>query len=423
MPLTDVLETWMPLQRWFAGKGHAPRLRLLETVSGADPAVTTYLVMDEAGAIPVLYQVPLVACEEVGPELESAIVGQMDDIYLVDGPHHPAYTRALLASMDVPTDAVTGSSVMKGEQSNTSIVYSQNGTPAIIAKVFRTLHHGENPDVTLQSALSDAGSPFVPHFIGQVAREWPDAGRSEGVARGTLAFAQEFLAGVKDGWALALGAATRDDSFVEEARALGVATAAVHSTLAAVKPTRDVGDDDVTAMAGVWSRRLRTASAEVAEIAERGDEIAAVYDAARTTEWPPLQRVHGDLHLGQVLMVPDRGWVLVDFEGEPLRPMNERSNPDVAVRDVAGMLRSFEYAAGSVDGDRSAWVAAAREAFLDGYGATSGIDFGTGNALLEAFELDKAVYEAIYEARNRPTWLGIPLKGIDELLARSRRSR
>jgi predicted trehalose synthase len=138
------------------------------------------------------------------------------------------------------------------------------------------------------------------------------------------------------------------------------------------------------------------------------------------------QRIHGDYHLGQVLRVPDRGWVLLDFEGEPLRPLAERSLPDQPLRDVAGMLRSFDYAAGSWEQShpgRSAreWAARAQRAFLDGYATESGRDPRGDSALLTAFQLDKALYEVVYEARNRPTWLTIPTAAVARLLDDARR--
>ena len=150
--------------------------------------------------------------------------------------------------------------------------------------------------------------------------------------------------------------------------------------------------------------------------------------------------MHGDYHLGQVLQVPGRGWVLLDFEGEPMRPMGERSAPDLALRDVAGMLRSFDYVEGSLTLARSqttgldadargldaqedasddrarAWAVSARTAFLAGYRAGSGAP--PEGALLDALELDKAVYEAIYEARHRPAWLPIPLAAVARLATR-----
>ncbi len=123
--------------------------------------------------------------------------------------------------------------------------------------------------------------------------------------------------------------------------------------------------------------------------------------------------MHGDLHLGQVLDTAANGWVLLDFEGEPLRPIAERLQPDVAVRDVAGMLRSFDYVSGAVADDDGAavraWVIAAQQAFLAGYAETAGADRLVDDALLDAFELDKAVpYEAIYETRNAPTGSASP---------------
>ena len=138
-----------------------------------------------------------------------------------------------------------------------------------------------------------------------------------------------------------------------------------------------------------------------------------------------LQRIHGDYHLGQVLDVPDRGWVLLDFEGEPLRPISERSDPDLALRDVAGMLRSFDYAAHQAEsGDLppaqarawgQAWAARCREDFCLGYADVHGQDPRDHPALLVALELDKALYEVVYEARNRPDWIDVPLRAVARL--------
>jgi predicted trehalose synthase len=150
-------------------------------------------------------------------------------------------------------------------------------------------------------------------------------------------------------------------------------------------------------------------------------------DAVRYVDRAPdLQQVHGDYHLGQVLHSGSRGWILLDFEGEPLRPLSERTAPDLALRDVAGMLRSFDYAArhstvGLDPEDRrsvaaKAWAAACREAFLDGYAGGGADDPRDHGVLLRALELDKALYEVVYETRNRPTWLGIPLGAVRRLL-------
>jgi len=420
----ECVSDWMTRQRWYAGKGHVPRLRILsaDPVPSDDPEsrVSILLVMDDEGHVPTLYQVPIVERSTLQPAERPFLIGQNDDgDYIFDGPHDPAYPRALLFLLapDLAREVtVTGSKVLSGEQSNTSIIYEIDGTPSIICKVFRTLHNGDNPDVTLQAALSAAGSTAVPRFVGQVRGEWDDVGQPSGRAAGHLAFAQEFLAGADDGWKVALQYAANGSDFTDLARALGAQTARVHSGLASVMPSNETSADDIAAFGVSWARRLTLATREVPALLESRAEIEAVYETARTGVWPRLQRIHGDFHLGQALLVPDRGWVLVDFEGEPLRPMNERDRPDVALRDVAGALRSFDYAAGATPGISADWAPACRDAFVAGYLAESGVDIEVFRPLLDAFELDKAVYEAIYEARNRPDWLAIPLRGIAQLL-------
>ncbi len=315
--------------------------------------------------------------------------------------------------------------VLAGEQSNTSLIYRpDDGSMPIICKVFRQLHPGLNPDIELQTALADAGSPHVPRAIGSIEGTWPDLSSARGTVTGSLAFAQEFLPGVEDAWRVALRAAARAEDFRDRAHALGVATAEVHLALAELFPTRTTQAADQEATAATWRRRLAIAIAEVPAIAERREAIEAVYERALDADWPALQRIHGDYHLGQVLQVPERGWVLLDFEGEPLRPMGERVSPDLPLRDVAGMLRSFDYVAGSIrldHPDRSPeavrdWAREARHSFVEGYAGTAGAELDVGSALLAALELDKAVYEAIYESRNRPTWVTIPLRAIARLV-------
>jgi maltokinase len=422
----EYIGEWIGQQRWYAGKGHVPRLRELsrQSIESGEPGVDidVLLVMDDEGHVPTLYQVPVVTRDALQPALRDHLIAEDGDgRFLLDGPHDPAYAAVLLRMLApglVERSTVTGSRVLTAEQSNTSIIYDIDGAPAIICKVFRALHHGDNPDVTLQAALSEAGSTAVPRFIGQLRSEWDDVGRPGGRASGHVAFAQEFLTGADDGWRVALGFAVARDDFTALAADLGAQTADVHATLARVLATADTTLADLENFSVSWTRRLTLATREVPALLDHRAAIAAVYEEALAGAWPRLQRIHGDFHLGQALLVPDRGWVLVDFEGEPLRPMHERDRPDVALRDVAGMLRSFDYAAGSTEGWPTEWALACREAFLEGYrGASSGVDLDGYEALLSAFELDKAVYEAIYEARNRPDWLGIPLRGIEQLLA------
>jgi maltokinase len=409
--VVEKLGAWVARQRWYAGKGHEPRFRVLD----AQPAsgATRYLLMDDAGNLPTLYQVPVAHTDAETPT--DAVIAVESSGHLIDAARSDDFAIGLLAEMGVDTSRVTGSRVLTGEQSNTSIVFDEGGEPTLILKLFRTLHHGENPDVTVQRALSEAGSPFVPTFFGSLEADWPDAGRRTKSARGTLGFAQEFLPGVRDGWSIAVEAARDRRDFTEAAHDLGVAVAGVHGALADALPTRAGTAADGDAAVAAWRRGLAIAAAEALGVAERRDAIDAIYGTAFDHSWPRLQRIHGDLHLGQVLAVPHGGWRLVDFEGEPLRPMTERAVPDLPLRDVAGMLRSFAYAS-AVGEAPDEWARDCATSFLAAY-AENAPTTGLDEDLLRALVLDKAVYESVYEARNRPDWLAIPLAGIDAALA------
>jgi maltokinase len=460
--LLDYLPAWMSHQRWYAGKGRTPQLSVigsfdLRQPTGTDEAddvsIRVYLVLDQAES-PMLYQVPLAMRTSPVAGAEHtlvAITGGENPRYIYDGPRDPAFAEALLwlilnqetsgmsgdetvivqghASLAQPDFLIASSRVLSGEQSNTSIIYEltdADGTPVrpIICKLFRALHHGDNPDVVLLSALGSAGSRVVPQSVGYISGQWPDSGQPNSIARGHLAFAQEFLPGVEDAWRVTVRAAEAGVDFTVAARALGEATAEVHEALAMTMGTTPCTPANISEMIGSMRRRLDQAISEVPAIAEHLDAIDAMYSRAASAPWPPLQRIHGDLHLGQVLAVPDRGWVLLDFEGEPLRPMSERSVPDVPLRDVAGMLRSFDYVAGTYalahPGESAKdWSLACRAAFVDGYSARSAIDLRSNRVLLDTFEIDKAIYEAVYEARNRPAWLSIPTDAIGRLAARA----
>jgi maltokinase len=461
----DYLDAWMTRQRWYAGKSRAPKLEVIGGFGLADPegfaVIRVYFVLDHAEH-PLLYQVPLTERSAPLPDGENALVASFDvetgRRYIYDGPHDPAFAEALLRMIlndgeahetdgpaalnsggplvahghhtpdSVPVEFVA-SRVLSGEQSNTSIIFqtaTADGTASapIICKLFRALHHGDNPDVTLTEALGAAGSTVAPRSIGHLTGLWTDSGMPNGIATGHLAFAQEFLPGVEDAWRVALDAVEVAEDFSERARALGVTTAEMHETLHAVLPSRAATPSDIAATIASMRRRFELAAAEVPGLSDYGPALERVYEEAAASPWPALQRIHGDFHLGQVLSVPDRGWVVLDFEGEPMRPMNERSLPDIPLRDVAGMLRSFDYVAGSFElahpgESASVWASACRRAFLDGYIARSGRDLREHRAALDAFEIDKALYEALYEARNRPDWLAIPTLAIARLIARS----
>ncbi|MCB1281753.1 MAG: phosphotransferase, partial [Salinibacterium sp.] len=276
-----------------------------------------------------------------------------------------------------------------------------------------------------QSALFTSGSTSVPPILGSVAARWPDDSRPDGSASGHLAFAQQFLSGAQDAWSLALAAGSTHADFTVSARQIGIATADVHATLARALPTREptAGDSAVTVAA--WRTRLDAALAEVPELSQLRPSIELLYERAAGVAWPMLQSIHGDLHLGQILATPDGSWAIIDFEGEPMRPLEERLLPDLPLRDIAGMLRSFDYAAGSHEPSEgmTRWAHECRVAFIDGYIAGSGRDVRKNRVLLDAFEMDKALYEVVYEAHNRPAWLGIPTAAVHRLAARAATAR
>ena len=474
--LAELLPTWMLRQRWYAGKGRVPVLRRIGGLRFTDPAgevdIDVHLMRDDSGQSPTIYQVPLTYRNARLAGADHALVAPVEEgsqgshrhhgtRYVYDAPHDPVFAAALLQLMLGEGTATSGedaasnetlagmaqgsgvalghrvstafpgqviaSHVLKGEQSNTSIILDlvdTFGAPSnpLICKLFRVLHHGDNPDVVVQAALAAAGSTHVPRSVGYVVGEWPDTNAPDGMARGHLACAQEFFPGVDDAWRVALAAVASDEDFSEQARSLGQTTAEVHATLAHAMTTVIATDKDVAALSRSMRARHASAVSEVPALAAYDSMIHASIEQVSSAKWPALQRIHGDYHLGQVLEVPHRGWVLVDFEGEPLRPLAERTQPDLALRDVAGMLRSFDYAAGSweqMHPGRSArqWADRARIAFLEGYAKESGRDPREDAVLLDALELDKALYEVVYEARNRPTWLTIPTTAIDRLFA------
>ncbi|MEO8261394.1 MAG: phosphotransferase [Pseudolysinimonas sp.] len=418
----------MARQRWYAGKGGVPRLRTVGDIPLPSPdhdaLIHILLLADDADPRRAVYQVPVVERRGVPEGSEAHLIGPNGDRAVFDAPFDPAFAAAMLDAIRGDThptagQQVTGSGVLTGEQSNTSIVVSTRNAGDVMVKVFRVVQHGQNPDSELQGALSSAGSSYVPHFVGALDATWQDAG--ETVGHGQLAIAQEFLRGAEDAWLTARRAVDAGDDFSSRAFALGRATAALHATLAERLPTEPPARTAVAAMTGIWTARLEAAIRDVPALSEHRDDIQTAYAHAATSDWPRLQRIHGDLHLGQILHATAGGverWVFIDFEGEPLRTIEERTRPEPPLRDLAGMLRSFDYAAASsTHPDADAWARGAGDAYLAGYEEAGGA-IGD-HALLTAFELDKAVYEASYEARNRPSWLPIPVRAIERLSSRT----
>jgi maltokinase len=450
-PLTDLLQEWMPAQRWFGGKGR----------EWADVSETGFLLEREHPVLSVhrvqvtytdgaaeTYLVPLSWREHPAEELASALVGAVArgdrEVYAYDalrdreatvpwlthladastvGPLHFHPAGVAYIPRGVPGD------ILSTEQSNTSLVY---GNEAIL-KLFRRLEPGLNPDVEIHLALRRTENQHIAPLLGHIEIDDPDPDRPAATA-GML---QTFVPNGSDGWRLAT-ASVRDlyaegdlhadevgGDFAGESERLGAAAASVHQDLAAVLPTEVADRAWFTRLAEQMTGRLEAAISIVPQLAEHAEGLRAVYAAmAESTEPAIRQRVHGDLHLGQVLRTA-AGWILLDFEGEPARSLASRRELDSPLRDVAGMLRSFDYAARHMlveqPGDpqlayrAQEWADRNRSAFCAGYTAVGGLD-PCGNAtLLRAFEADKAVYECVYEARNRPHWLMIPLNSLSRI--------
>lgn len=449
--LEELLAVWLPRQRWFSGKGIPIRQVRVESrytllSAGPDgPDLNVLVVQAGQRGLSSHYQVMLGSRppRSLPPDLARAAIGVCQVAggkprVVYDAAHDTQLTRLLLKRFAAPTGAEpsgrvrfrtlpgssirTGSSgrILTGEQSNTSLVFGEE----YVLKTFRRLWPGPNPDLELNMALS--GSPYVARPCG-----WIEADLAGHATPTTLAMLQTYIPQATDGWVLATANVRalvegtgyeKESAFTQEAKRLGHTTAEVHSSLARTLPTDVLSPAGAAEMADAMVERLAMASAEVPELAEHAPRVIEAYaDFAEVDEPLPIQRIHGDYHLGQVIRTAS-GWVLLDFEGEPTMPVRDRQRLSSPLRDVAGMLRSFDYAAGYLlvghQGDPElewaarAWARRNREAFCQGYADGGGADPEKHLTVLRAFEFDKAVYEVLYEARNRPDWLRVPLESI-----------
>ncbi|MGZ8475221.1 MAG: maltokinase N-terminal cap-like domain-containing protein [Candidatus Limnocylindria bacterium] len=305
------------------------------------------------------------------------------------------------------------------EQSNTSVRVGNR----LILKVYRLLEEGENPEVEVSAFLTDAGFDDTPALAGAMTYE------ADGVA--SAAMLQAFVPSTGDGWAAMLRALAEDaDGAPALVERIGNLTARMHAALASrpdkpAFPARAATAAEtagwrasaerqlaqaVTAVSGAPHDRLVALAPRIT--ARFADTFGSASGEAR------VSRIHGDYHLAQLLARPDGGFSVIDFEGEPARPVSERRAPGSPLRDVAGMLRSLDYAARSTEVAAhgrgfaaEAWLTTARAALLDGYGGIAAHD----RPLLAAFELEKACYEVRYEAGNRPDWLWLPIAAVERL--------
>jgi trehalose synthase-fused probable maltokinase len=447
----QALNDWIVRQRWFASKTReVSHIEFVDCVPLRTDSPLLVLCLAEArfpAGTHETYQVPL-GLRPVEEGWADRAILEADGWTVYDALADPAAGRELLHRMRSNSEfhvgqdefifrwapnagAGLGGTVdvrpVGVEQSNSSIVFGDE----LIMKAFRKVEPGVNPELELLRFLSAHGFPHIASLAGwyEVSGRLIDA---------TLGILQEFLLGFRDGWELALDEITTDPhALLDKLESLGVVIGELHSVLGsdssdpAFSPdepsmealsilTADVDEQiervfldlpDTEATAPIRGRGL--------DVRERLSTLSHVSAGGKVI------RTHGDLHLGQT-MLGDRGWVVLDFEGEPARPLPERRLKRSPLRDVAGMLRSFSYVTAGARLLRGheapeSWELQARERFLAGYyDAVDGSLLPPGqqatDRLLAVFELEKAVYELRYELNNRPDWVAIPVAGILRLL-------
>ena len=442
MTFEEALAAWLPQQRWFAGKGTpitGVAVAADTTLVGGDPGLRHLIVDVTQAAGTDTYQLFVGLRADLPGRLEHVRIGPAGHgVTAYDGLHDPDLTATLLAAIagqssigplrftrrpGAQIGTAPESLVLTAEQSNTSLLFGEEA----ILKVFRRPHPGPNPDLEIPRALAEAGSAHVAPPLGWVQTTL------DGMPT-VLAILSAYLRSATDGWLLAAtsvrdlyaddvtSAAEAGGDFAAEAHRLGEATAEVHRALAEAFGTAELPASAYRDLAAQMRARLNAAVVAVPELARHAGPLADAFaELAGIDEPLVVQRIHGDYHLGQVIRT-QAGWVLLDFEGEPVVPLAQRRARAPALRDVAGMLRSLDYAArhqlpGHADPEQTRaaardWVSRNQAAFCAGYARAGGTDPGKHAILLRALILDKAVYEVMYEARHRPSWLSIPLDAI-----------
>jgi maltokinase len=449
LPSEDALRKFVIAQRWFGSKSReVAHFRLLETIPLTEqPLVLAVLEVEFLPGTHELYQLPIGARPE--GEWTDGVIATNEGMAIYDAMSDPEMVRQLVRLIAAGTEIETGQGTaefrsvgeaglgseiaevrpMGAEQSNSSVVLDER----LVLKAYRRLGAGPNPELEILRFLTERDFPHI-----AALRGW--YGHSGRLIDATLGIVQDFLTGATDGWDLALADLREDPArFTVRARALGEVTGRLHTALGSENADPAFAPEETSAEAlGLLTATVDEEIERVfldlpddldvlAPIRGRGEEVreklrmlTQVGSAGRVI------RHHGDYHLGQVMHTADGDWVVLDFEGEPARTLIERRRKRSPLRDVAGMLRSFAYAATASallhDAPAPAgWETQVRTAYLDGYlEETDQSLLPPGRVaverLLSVFELEKAVYELRYELDNRPDWVKIPVAGIARLL-------
>jgi maltokinase len=445
----ESLRDWVQDQRWYASKSRS--VASIEAVEGValreDPVLFLALVQTRfATGTHELYQLPLELrpADDDGPKKGIARAGGWTAFDALSDPEQLLELMRRIDSSE-EIDAAEGRfsfhradgmvtigddaevRAMGVEQSNSTLVFDDR----LALKLFRKLEPGVNPELEMLRFLTARGFPNIAPLHG-----WYEYDGQALAA--TLGVAQQFLRDAVGGWELALDRIGTDPEwFLQQLGSLGAVTAEMHTVLAS-----DAGDPAFSPEEpSQEAMSLLTATIDedierifvrlpdderVGPIAGRGQDVRERLAArAQIGAGGRVIRTHGDYHLGQTLHTP-RGWVIIDFEGEPGRLLPERRAKRSPLRDVASMLRSFAYVISAVElqlGGHAPpeFEERAREQFLADYLAT--VDpslLPAGEAaianVLSIFELEKAIYELQYELDNRPDWVPIPVAGIRRLL-------
>jgi maltokinase len=420
--MSDGLAAWLPAQRWFRSKQrHIASVTERDRASLGAAALVVVEVAYVDGAAPDRYLLPTVEGREPndGEGVWAGLVDAMATGASLNGVSGRFVGRPWPALAGLLAGDLTERR-LRVEQTNTSAVVGDR----MIVKLYRLLEVGENPDIEISAFLADAGFADTPALAGTLTYE-ADGGLA------AAAMLQAFVPSVGDGWASMLDALAADPMRgMQLAARIGEVTARMHAALAS-RPEHPAFPFRAATVAetGAWraAAEAQLALAVSAASGEAHDRMVAAAPAVRArfadtfgaaTGATQVSRIHGDYHLGQLLARRDGGFSVIDFEGEPARPLSERRAPSSPLRDLAGMLRSIDYAArtaerGSSTFDAAGWLPEARAAFLDAAGV-----MGTDETrLLDAFELEKACYEVRYEASNRPDWVWLPLAALERMSA------